>query len=393
MESDDATGDEEEHSPLLPPDDRLWRHPSEVVEHGFPPDMRRRRRRPVSRWVVAVTAGAAGAILAVGLLAVTGNLRHILRVPVVERVALPTGTLTSAGGPSPRVAEIARRLSPAVVALEVKVEGSSRRRDGAGVVFRSDGHVLTSQDAIAGATDIEVVMSDGHRVGGRVVGVDETADVAVVKLAGSVSEPVAPIGSGVRLAVGQDVMALGPAAAKKETPVTLGVVGALGGQVEREGAPTLVDLIETTVPATAALPGAPLVDGSGAVVGITTGVSIEGGDGVGFAVPIEWARAVADQLVDTGQVVRAWMGVEGNDGQAAGGAVITLVRDASPAGAAGLAADDVITAVDGTPVQSMGALRILLRARRPGEAVRLTVRRGKATRTVVVHLAERPAQN
>lgn len=402
MEPDDANGDEDRRSPLLPPDDRLWRHPSEVVQHGFPVDLGRPSRRPPPRWLVAVLAGATGALLAVATLAVTGNLRRILRVPVVERVALPSGTLTGAGGPSPRVTEITRRLSPAVVQLEVEADGAAPRVGAAGVVFRSDGHVLTSEDAVDGATRIVVVMADGHRSPGRLVGVDDSAGVAVVKVDDSVEVPVAPIGSGVRLAVGQDVMAVGPTAAStKRTPVAIGVVGGLGRQVDRDGAPALVDLIETTISPVDVPTGAPLVDGSGAVVGVTTGATLDGADGAGFAVPIEWARAVADQLADSGKVVRAWMGIEGNDLKAdaarsmsvGGGAVVTLVRDGSPADTAGLSADDVITAVDGVPVASMGALRVILRAHRPGDAVNLVVHRGRSTRTATVRLAERPAQS
>ncbi len=145
----------------------------------------------------------------------------------------------------------------------------------------------------------------------------------------------------------------------------------------------------------------PICDATGAVVGIATAVDpVSGGAGSGFATPIDYARSVAEQLVATGHAVPVWIGVEGSDLDGAtavqlglgGGAVITAVRAASPAGAAGLSPADVITAVDKVPVASMGALRTLLRAHRPGDVVRLAVVRDSGRTTVKVRLAERPAQ-
>lgn len=397
MEPDDPIGDDEPHSRLLPPEDRLWRHPSEVVDHGLPADVAAPRRDPAPQWLVAVVAGVSGAVLAVGVLAASGNLH---RAPGASVAGSPTPTAAFASVTSPApMTDVGRRLVGAVVRLEVEGDGTGPA-GGAGVVFRADGHVLTTHDVVVGARRIVVVLADGRRVEARLVGADPSTDLAVVKVDG-LDVPAAPMGSAARLVVGQGVMAVGPAQPGADPAIAVGVVGGLGRQVDRDGAPTLLDMIETSVALPNGVSGAPLVDGSGQVVGVTTAVTPAGGETAGgFAVPIEWARAVADQLVATGKVVRAWMGVEGSDldpGTARqlgvdGGAVVTLVRDGSPAGEAGLAPTDVITAVDGVPVATMSALRLLLGGHRPGDVVSVEVRRAGDARTVPVRLAERPAQ-
>jgi putative serine protease PepD len=396
MEPDDPLGDDELRAPLLPPDDRLWRHPSEVAAFGPPyegPDQGRRRART---WAVAAVAAAFGAAAGVGVVALVGAFEGRVRtVEVVERVALPTRTLsTTAGGPAPGAARVAQGLRPAVVALTVERAGAPHHASG--VVFRSDGHLLTNAHVVEGAGRISVTLAGGARADGRVVGVDTATDVAVVKVDGWSSVVSAPLGSAASLSVGQDVMAVGASGAG-----VVGMVSAVGRQVDRAAAPALVDLIQTNAPVTDGWSGGALVDDRGAVVGILTAVTTPdaGVAGIGFATPIEVARAVADQLVAGTVVARPWIGIEGGDLDArtardlgtVGGAVESQVREDGPADAGGLAAGDVITSVDGVPVASMGALRILVRAHRPGDVVRLAVVRQSARRTVGVTLAERPA--
>jgi putative serine protease PepD len=128
-------------------------------------------------------------------------------------------------------------------------------------------------------------------------------------------------------------------------------------------------------------------------------VSDVGPEGLGFATPIDVARSVADELMTTGRATHAWIGIEGNDLDGAtaveldldGGAIVNSVKDATPAQAAGLAARDVIVALDGKPVASMGALVAALRAHRPGDTVTMEVVRDRKRTTKTVTLAERPA--
>ena len=408
MELDDPFGDDEPNSRLLPPDDRLWRHPSEVGATGGTKAHPRWSGGATRVWTVAILAGLAGATFALGLTAATGNLRRILRVPVLERVVLPANSLApDATVSSPEVKKIGRRVRQAVVGIEVEIEGIDRHVGGAGIVFRSDGHVLTNNHVVEGATRIVVVMADGHRHEGRLVGADEGSDLAVVKVNEDVTVPVATMGTAASLEVGQKVMMLGGPprpGAVDEPDVEVALVGALGREIERDTGPALLDMIQTDTPVAPTWSGGALVDGTGAVVGITTTLSATDGgrsSRAGFATPIDWAREVAEQLLATGTVMQVWVGVEGGDLDAgtartmgvSGGAVVTQVRDGSPAGSAGLQAEDVITAVDDEPVHSMAGLRLALRTHKPGDTVTMAIVRGQEAQAVEVQLAERPAQS
>ena len=395
MEPDDPLGDDERPAPLLPPDDRLWRHPSEVSAFGPPYEPDGGRRGRTRTWAVAGVAAACGAVLGVGIVALAGGFEERTRtVPVVERVALPARVLsTSDGGTAPGAAGIAEGLRPAVVAVTVERTGGPRQ--GSGVLFRSDGHVLTNAHVVDGAERITVTLAGGARAGGRLLGADPATDLAVVKVDEWTSVTTAPLGSAATLAVGEDVMAVGASGAG-----VVGMVSAVGRQVDRDGAVALVDLIQTDTPVVDGWSGGALVDERGAVVGILTSAATPdaGVAGIGFATPIDIARAVSDQLVGGSPVVRPWIGIEGGDLDASaaaalgmgGGALVTLIRDESPAAEAGLAAGDVIASIDGVPVASMGALRILVRSHLPGSVVRLGVVRQSARRTMSVTLGERP---
>lgn len=395
MEPDDPLGDDELRAPLLPPDDRLWRHPSEVAAFGLPYEPSGGSGRRSRTWAIAAAAAACGAVLGVGVVALAGAFEGRVRtVSVVERVALPARALSNAdGGTAPGAARIADGLRPSVVEVTVDRGGGTRRASG--VVFRSDGHLLTNAHVVEEATGITVTLAGGARADARVVGVDAGTDLAVLKVDEWSSVVTAPLGWATSLSLGQDVMAVGASGAG-----VVGMVSAVGRQVDRGTAPALVDLIQTNTPVTDGWSGGALADEQGAVVGILTSVTTPdaGVAGLGFATPIEVARAVAEQLVAGGPVARPWMGVEGGDLDAAaaqalgtvGGAVVSQVRDDGPAADAGLAAGDVITSVDGMPVASMGALRILVRAYRPGDVVRLAVVRRSVRHTMGVTLGERP---
>lgn len=392
MEPDDPLGDDELRAPLLPPDDRLWRHPSEVASFGLPHESRRGRGRRSPTWAVAAVAAACGAVLGVGVVALAGAFEGRVRtVPVVERVALPARTVSTAEGAA---AAIADKLRPSVVEVAVDRAGATRR--GSGVLFRSDGHLLTNAHVVHGADRITVTLGGGPQAEARLVGADPATDLAVLKVDEWSSVVSAPLGWAASLAVGQEVTAVGATGAGAGAMVT-----AVGRQVDRDAAPALVDLVQTNRPVTDAWSGGALADGQGAVVAILTAVSTPdaGVAGIGFATPIEVARVVADQLVSGRPVTRAWMGVEGSDLEpaaakalgTAGGAVVDNVRGGGPAAEAGLVAGDVITSIDGVPVASMGALRILVRAHRPGDVVRLAVVRRSVPHTMGVTLGERPA--
>jgi S1-C subfamily serine protease len=159
-------------------------------------------------------------------------------------------------------------------------------------------------------------------------------------------------------------------------------------------------MVQTDAPIAAGSSGGALLDQNGAVIGITTAVSVSdvGGEGLGFATPIDLARMVAEQLITTGRATHVWIGIEGSDLDARmagelsvdGGAMVGQVKPNSPAQRAGLAARDVIVDVDGKSVKSMGELVLALRAHRPGDSVDIGLMRERSRVSLEVTLAERP---
>lgn len=384
MEPDDGLGDDGPRPPLLPPDDRLWRHPSEVAAHGLPA-ARRPSRRPARRLAAtSALGGLVAALLFGGLVAVGGGLGG---GPAggggpPGRVIVPVSAgAGGAAGPT-ALRRLADRLRPALVALEV--EGGPGPRHGSGVAIHPDGHVLTAGLVVAGATRITVVTAGGRRRAAELVGADGDTDLAVVRTTGW-DGPTAPLGSRRAVVAGQEVVAVGAAAGPGSAWSAVGVVVGVGRRVERAGGAALLDMIEFDAPPAPTAVGGPLVDATGAVVGITT---VAAGSATGLATPAPFARHVAERLVAAGRVAPAWLGVEAGDG--GGGAEVREVREGSPARRAGLAAGDVITAVGATPVTSMASLRLALRWHDPGDAVVVALRRAGEARFVRVHLAERP---
>lgn len=405
MDLDDGLGDWPP-PPLLPPEDRIWRHPSEVV-----PRTGNRRSIPdrlggSGLWQVGLLAGTISALLTVGLVLAGGGfrVRTVMRsaVPAVERVVAPaTSTLVTApGSPANAIADIAENLRPAIV--QIRVSGGEGPGSGSGVVFRSDGHVLTNHHVVDGARRITVVMANGEEESARLIGSDADTDIAVVKV-DKADLASAPLGSAVSLRAGQLAVAIGsPLGLAGGPSVSVGVVSAVGREIDTDDeGPPLLDMIQTDAPIAPGSSGGALVDGAGAVIGITTAIAVSdvGAEGLGFATPIDIARDVADQIIAGGRAVHVWLGVEGEDvdpGTArelgvVGGAMIRDVRAGSPAGKAGVAERDVIVAVDGVAVRSMGGLKVQLRTHRPGDEVTLAFHRGKVASSLKVKLTERPA--
>jgi putative serine protease PepD len=394
--------------PLLPPEDRLWRHPSELAgERG-----RAARLRPVAAatagsspgwwWGLVLAAGLTGSVLTAGLIALSGGVgQRIIEREVVERVAVqPTATATAAdpGG----VVAVADQLRPSIVRVEVHT--GDETATGSGVVFRDSGELLTNAHVVAKAKSIDVFLADGHHVAGKVVGTDAVTDIAVVRLgAAPRGTKYAPalLGSATRLKVGQPVIAIGsPLGLVGGPSVSTGVISALGRRIDTPGGEPLHDLIQTDAPIARGSSGGALVDASGAVVGITTALAVAtDGSQFGFAVPIDVARKVADDIIATGKAAHVWLGVEGADLamddadvlKLDGGAVLRKVLNPGPALAAGLAPGDIVVALDGQAVMSMSGLIVALRSHDPGEKVDVTYMRDGRRSTVTLTLASRPA--
>jgi serine protease Do len=343
----------------------------------------------------AVSASLVSTALVLAVVGV-GARRRATPVAVERQLVRPRSASTVLGSP---IVEIADRVRPAIVQLRIQV--GDRTGNGSGVVFRTDGHVLTNAHVVEGATTVTVSMANGREMPARVVGTDAETDTAVVKLDGG-PFAVATLGTAVDLRVGQTAVAIGsPLGLSGGPSVTVGVISALHREIRPRGAAqTLFDLVQTDAPISPGSSGGALLDANGAVIGITTAVASgeAGGEGVGFATTIDVARWVADELIRTGKVVHTWLGIEGGDLDGAtaselaveGGAMIGQVKPDSPAEAGGLTTGDVIVAVGGRPVRSMGELVVALRAHLPGDTVGMEVVREHHHRTMSVTLAARP---
>jgi S1-C subfamily serine protease len=210
------------------------------------------------------------------------------------------------------------------------------------------------------------------------------------------------MGAAADLKVGQQAIAIGsPLGLAGGPSVTVGVVSALHRSVRtRDSARVLMDMVQTDAPIAAGSSGGALVDAAGKLIGITSAVALgdTGNDGFGFAIPVEMARASAEQLAATGTIVHVWLGVEGSDVDAlaaldlnvAGGARVDGILADSPAERAGLAPHDVIVSLDGHPVMSIGMLVVAVRAHRPGDVVTLEVVRDHERQGMKATVAERP---
>lgn len=373
------------HTPL-PPDDRLWRHPSEL-------DLPAVHREPgvgriATSWSTAGVAGLLGAVLAVGVVASTGMLEDEppLRETVVREMVAPAFAPSSQGDPGSlggddAVVRIAADAGPAVVRIEVVGDQDGT---GSGVLFRDDGHVLTNAHVVDEADRIMVVLSDGSSFDAELVGSDEITDIAVVKVARTAPFPIAVFGTATNLAVGQPTIAIGsPLGLIGGSSVTTGVVSALGREVDSREGPPLLDMIQTDAAIAPGSSGGALLDMNGAVIGITTAIAVSpvGAEGLGFAVPVDLAVRIGAEIISGGKAVHVWLGIEGRDLDAAraadaglkGGAEVTDVVRGSPAADAQLERGDVIVALDDQQVRSMAGLVIALRGRSPGDVVLLTV--------------------
>ena len=376
-------------TPWVSPDDRLWRHPSEV---GFLKSAREARPTP---WSLGLLSGTIGALLVFGTMALAGFFRP---ATVLEERAVSVPA--SRGGDAVDIPAVAAQARPAIVMVEVR--SGSEESSASGVIFRSDGHVLTNAHVVEGASELMVQMADGERVPGRVVGGDPETDLAVVKIPGT-GLPIVTLGRSTSLRVGEVAIAIGsPLGLEGGPSVSVGVISALSRSVRGEDGKPLLDMIQTDASIAPGSSGGALLDRTGAVVGITTAIAMDsrvGGERLGFATPVEVARDVAHQLIETGRVVHAWLGIDGEDvvgkssrnADGTDGALVRQVLAGSPAEKAGILPGDVITSIAGRRVRSMLTLMVHLRTHSPGDDVGVEVRRDGRAFEVRAKLMERPS--
>ena len=328
------------------------------VEHATPPASARdgAGRRLAAALIVLLVAGAGyGVGQAVG-----GSDTQLGNKPTTQ-----PSKETTADEP---VSEVAKALSPSVVQIETK--GGL----GSGVVYDKEGLILTAAHVVEGFRDVTVRLADGRRIAGKVIGSDQTTDVAVVRVARK-GLPVATLGVGDPVRVGQLAVAIGSPFGL-EGSVTSGVVSAIERSVPVDDGAPAASMIQTDASINPGNSGGALADRRGVVIGINDLIRTQSGvnSGVGFAIPIDIAASVADSLVKGTKPRIGFLGVTGTDpASGPAGALVTGVESKSPAQAAGLHRGDVITAVDGRPIEDMGALAARIRLTKPGTKVILEV--------------------
>jgi serine protease Do len=275
---------------------------------------------------------------------------------------------------------------------------------GSGVIFDSNGWILTNHHVVSDPGTLTVQLSDGRSFPATVYGTDTLTDLAIVKI-DATRLPTATLGDSSALQLGQTVIAVGDPLGTYPGTVTVGVVSGVDRSIT-DTTGSLDDLIQTDAAINPGNSGGPLVATNGAVIGIDTAVA-GSAQGIGFAIPINVAIPLTQQALAGQKLARPWIGIQyqsldaglaaRNNLSVTDGAWITsdgsgsAVQAGSPAATAGLRENDVITAVDGSKVDTNHPLVELLATHQPGSTVTLTVRRGTTDLTVQVTLATRPA--
>ena len=341
--------------------------------------------------IIAVTAGTIGG--GVGYL--------IARETLAPTTTAAAAALATDGGavlPSVvpgSIADIAAAVQPAVVQLNVT--GSAGEGTGSGFVISKDGYVITNNHVAGVAADggsIEVMFSDGSTKTGTLVGASPDYDIAVVKVQGTDLASV-PLGSSADLNVGDSVIAVGSPLGLSGT-VTTGIVSALNRPVTAggEGETAFINAIQTDAAINPGNSGGPLLNGNGQVIGVNSAIATMGASagaqsgsiGLGFAIPIDTAKRIADEIMTNGKAVTPVIGVQLDMTYTGPGAQIGEVTPGGGAALAGLQAGDVITQVDGKTIADSTELVVQIRSFVPGDTLNLTVERNGQSIPVSVTL-------
>ncbi|MEV7806826.1 trypsin-like peptidase domain-containing protein [Microbispora sp. NPDC088329] len=352
---------------------------------------------------VALGGGVTGALVANS---VNGG-QTVIASPVVKGVSNSSGTT---------IAAVAKAIMPSVVSIEVK--SATAGGEGSGVILSADGLILTNNHVVSmgggGAGTVTVKFSDGKTASAVIKGTDPLTDLAVIQAQGVSGLTPASLGDSDKLQVGDAVLAIGSPLGL-EGSVTSGIVSALdrtlteapeeqqqpqfpwgmGQQQQPQSQGTTIGgMIQTDAAINPGNSGGALVNSSGQVVGVNTAIATSGSSsgniGVGFAIPINTAKLVSDQLIQTGKATHAFLGVSVADAVGgASGAVVSSITAGSPAEKAGLKEGDLITKINDKPVDSAEAVLGTIRSSRPGDRVTVTFTRDGKETTITATLAEK----
>ena len=355
-----------------------------------------------ARTPLVLASLAAALVLGLGLGAAAFSVLADDTTTVVRQVTVEGSEPVVADGLS--ASDIYKRASKAVVEISAG-GGTQGQAQGSGFVFDAKGHIVTNQHVVAGASSVSVSFWNGVELDAVVVGTDPSTDLAVLRVdapAGLLTTLRLADSSGVE--VGDPVLALGSPFGLEGT-ITSGIVSALHREMRAPNTFMITDTIQTDAAINHGNSGGPLLDRRGRVIGVNAQIESESGgsDGVGFAIPSNTVRSIARQLISTGEVRHAYLGVR--MAVVPEGVAITSVLVDTPAEDAGMRAatgtrvvdgqeqptgGDVIVEFDGQTVDSATGLQSAVDARQPGETVSITILRDGARRTIDVTLAVRP---
>ena len=405
-----------------------------------PVSQARRRFRPIALTAGALAIAAVSASVG-GMVAMTARPDGTSTTTTVAAPAPNGRNVPTANVPIGSVEQVAAKVVPSVVKLETKMGRASE--EGSGIVLSEDGLILTNNHVVAAVIDAPVgrpgapgapvvpgmpgapgspggqggqngpggnpsaamtstvTFADGRTAPFTVVGTDPASDIAVVRAQGVSGLTPISLGSSANLRVGQDVVAIGSPLGLEGT-VTTGIISALnrpvaaGGDAKNQN--TVLDAIQTDAAINPGNSGGALVNMSGELVGVNSAIATLGGDspdaqsgsiGLGFAIPVDQAKRIADELISTGTASHASLGVQVSNDVTSHGAKIVEVVKGGPAATAGLPSGVVVTKVDDRVIASANALVAAVRSRPPGDKLTLTyVDTAGANQTVQVTLGK-----
>jgi serine protease Do len=330
--------------------------------------------------------------------------------PVQSLPKLGSDTAPSISADNP-IVDIAKSVTPSVVGVINQVNARGRngnaltpQASGSGFVISSEGHILTNYHVVEGSDAVSIVTSDGKEITAKVVGTDPTNDVAVLKVDGLTLTAV-KIGDSSTVQVGETAVAIGnPLGQELAGSVTVGVISALQRQINLGG--KTFSMIQTDAAINNGNSGGPLVNIRGEVIGINTakpGFSgyTESGElvvpeGIGFSIPINTVMPIVQEILQKGNISRPGLGIYGGsvteqmmtDSNMPKGVYIQSLIPGMPVADSGLQPEDVITAVNGTPVETMESLVKLLEGLKVGDTAQCTVWRSGKTMTISIQLGD-----
>ncbi|MEM2083556.1 MAG: trypsin-like peptidase domain-containing protein [Nitrososphaerota archaeon] len=304
-----------------------------------------------------------------------------------------------------KIVEIVEKTNPSVVNVStvhllnvfpfysVPIKGV-----GSGVIIDSDGYIVTNNHVVEGAEAVEVSLNDGRVFKGRIIGRDPGSDLAIIKIDAK-NLKAAELGDSSNLKAGQFIIAIGnPFGLRGGPTVTIGVISAINRSINTEKG-IMEDLIQTDAAINPGNSGGPLIDLNGKVIALATAI-IPFAQGIGFAIPINKVKKIAEDLIKYGKVIRPWLGIYGVDltPQLSSyynlpvqeGVIIAKVIRGSPADISGIEEGDIILSVDRMPIKNMMELQKIIQNKKVGEEITIRIIRDYKTYDVKVELSKSP---